>query len=147
MRTTLERLRAVVREALDAGESQAALGKRLGVAQGTISGWLTEERLDPRASVLEAVAQKLDVNGHWLLTGQGRRRALDTGTEAVYAEGVQEGLRRAENAIRALRATSTLSEAERKGLEVIALRDKLAGDQPSPQRRAGGAGRRKAGGR
>jgi transcriptional regulator with XRE-family HTH domain len=103
--TPLDRLRIVVRETLDAGETQTALAKRLGVAQGTISGWLAEDGLDPRASVLEAVARVLGVNAHWLVTGEGEQRAMTVGAEAVFAAGYQVGLQRAEEAVRKLRAT------------------------------------------
>ena len=103
MSTALDRLRSIVREALDAGDSQKVLAKRLGVAQPTISGWLTEDTLDPRASVLEAVARVLGVNAHWLVTGEGERRAMTVGADAVFAAGVQSGLQRAEEAVRALR--------------------------------------------
>lgn len=91
MTTPLSRLREVVREALALGDSQAALAKRLGVTQPTISGWLTEDGLDPKASVLEAVARVLGYNGHWLLTGKGDRRNIETGGDAVYAAGRRAG--------------------------------------------------------
>lgn len=106
MATPLARLREVIQKALDDGESQAALGKRLGVTQPTVHGWLNEDGLDPKASVLEAVARVLGINGHWLLTGQGDKRALSAGADVVFAFGVQTGLLRAEEAVRTLRATS-----------------------------------------
>lgn len=106
MNTPLSRLREVVREALDAGESQAALAKRLRLSQPTISGWLTEDELDPKASVLAVVVRVLGVNGHWLLSGEGERWSLSVGADALYREGRRAGLREAAREAERLAATS-----------------------------------------
>jgi transcriptional regulator with XRE-family HTH domain len=138
--TPLSRLREIVQEMVDAGDSQSDIAKRLGLSQPTISGWLTEERLDPRASALGVVAQKLGINGHWLLTGQGSRRVDDSAT-AVFADGVRAGLHRAELAVRALRATSGGIDAEQSAFEKMAVRTAVreeAKAAPRP-RRAGGS--------
>ncbi len=91
---------------MDAGESQTALAERLGVRQPTIWGWLNEGAVDPKASVLEAVALTLGVNGHWLLTGQGDKRELSVGGEVIFAAGVEAGLQQAQEVVNAIRATS-----------------------------------------
>lgn len=135
--TPLGRLRAVIREALDAGESQNALAKRLRVAQPTISGWLTEDALDPRASVLERVVRTLGVNGHWLLTGQGDQRVLSGGGDVVFAAGVQAGLSQAEEAIRRLRTISADAAAAASSLEALAMADQAAAGAHRPRRGAG----------
>lgn len=112
MRSARDRLREVIKEAIAAGETQGALAKRLGVAQSTISGWLGDEELDPRASVLAAVARELGINGHWLLTGEGEKYSLSRGADEVYATGLAAGLRCAEDLIRAARAKDCTSGNE-----------------------------------
>ncbi len=98
----------MIRAAVGAGESQTALAERLGIRQPTIWGWLNEGAVDPKASVLEAVARTLGVNGHWLLTGDGDKRELSVGGEVIFAAGVEAGLQQAQEAVRALRATSAV---------------------------------------
>lgn len=144
MDTPVDRLRTVIREVL-AGETQTALGLRLGVTQSTISGWLKEDGLDPKASVLEAVARVLGVSGHWLLTGIGDRHTLDAGGDAVRQAGVQDGLRQAEAAVRALRATSAETDGEPAALAKMARRRREAKDTPRPKSKAGATRRRAAG--
>ena len=147
MTDLLGRLRGLIVEALEAGDSQEALAERLGVTQATISRWKGQDGPEPKAGALEAVVRDFDVSGHWLLTGQGDRRAMpEAGPDALVERGIQLGLQRAEKAIHDLRATSTLSEAERRGLEVIATRDKLVAGQANPPRRVGGGAHRKTGG-
>jgi transcriptional regulator with XRE-family HTH domain len=111
VKTPLDRLREVVGAALDAGETQGALAKRLKLTQPTISGWLTEDKLDPRASALEAVVRALGVNGHWLLTGEGDRYGASRGADVVYRTGVAARLHRAAAAIAATLSTEAVLDA------------------------------------
>lgn len=116
MTPILARVRRAIKEA---GISQAAL-ERAGVAsQSAISAWFTREDSEPSASALGRLAEVLGLNGHWLLTGQGERRAMGSGADAVFGAGFEAGLQRAEEMIRELRATS----ADASGAEERRARD------------------------
>lgn len=148
MRSARDRLREVIEEVLATGETQSALAERLGVTQSTISGWLGDERLDPRASVLGAVAKTLGINGHWLLTEQGDKYTLEPGADAVRASGIASGLALAEQALGLIRAVY-VSRGRAKGagggagvpsevLALVALLESMLAGSGQPKRRKGG---------
>lgn len=67
--------------------SQAELARSLGVGQATVSEWFTRGRV-PNGHVLLRLPEVLDVNGHWLLTGEGSRVPAGNGTE-LHGEAVR----------------------------------------------------------
>lgn len=64
---------------IDAGESQAAMGERLGVAQRTIAGWEKGTR-QPNADMIVKIAETYQITTDYLL---GR-----TDIPNMYAQGV-----------------------------------------------------------
>jgi hypothetical protein len=132
-----------------AGLDQGGLGEILGTPQQAVSKWLSEEGTLPGGKLMIRLPAALRVSGHWLLTGElpvepptlAQARAF----EEVSRTAVATVLQSFERTIAELRATSKLSEAERKGLEVIATRDKLVAGQANPPRRAAGGGHPKSG--
>jgi transcriptional regulator with XRE-family HTH domain len=137
-----------VREVLDdTGKTPRALADAGVASQQTLSRLTTVDEAEPSAATLASICEVLGVNGHWLLTGQGEKRVISGGGDAVFAAGMLAGRVQALQAIEGLPPISTPSDAVRKGLEVIALRDQLEGGQASHPRKAGRGGRRKAGGR
>lgn len=71
-----------LRSALEAsGLSQQALARRISTSQGTIQGWLNGSM--PRKRIQSELATALNVNAHWLITGEGSlqsfaRKPLET---------------------------------------------------------------------
>jgi transcriptional regulator with XRE-family HTH domain len=85
-----ERLRQVLD---DRGMSQADLARELGVGVATVSEWFTRGRV-PNGDVMLRLPQALDVNGHWLLTGEGPRDRDDDAGGDPYQRGVRDALER-----------------------------------------------------
>lgn len=71
----LERVRQAFEES---GTTQTALEKAKVASQSAISAWFTRDDIEPSASALARFAMHLNYNGHWLLTGQGEKRAFYT---------------------------------------------------------------------
>ena len=70
--------------------TQSELARRIGVRQATISQWFSENSpAQPKAEQMVKLPHALEVNGHWLLTGEGTMD--DRPTEAQI---VLEGIRR-----------------------------------------------------
>jgi len=85
-----ERLRQVLD---DRAMSQADLARELGVGVATVSEWFTRGRV-PNGDVMLRLPRVLDVNGHWLLTGDGPSD-LDGGAGGdPYQRGVHDALER-----------------------------------------------------
>lgn len=81
-----------LREALQLrGLSQADLARRIGVGEATVSEWLTRGRA-PLGDVMLLLPEVLDVNGHWLLTGNGPREIPDGEHPDLYRQGAQDVL-------------------------------------------------------
>jgi len=82
-----ERLRQVL---ADRGMSQADLARELGVGEATVSEWFTRGRV-PSGDVLLRLPAVLEVNGHWLLTGEGPRELPWSG-EDLYVRGAADAV-------------------------------------------------------
>ena len=69
--------------------TQSELARRLNVRQATISQWFNQEApAQPKAEQLLRLPGVLEINGHWLLTGEGGMD--DRPTEAqVILEGIR----------------------------------------------------------
>jgi transcriptional regulator with XRE-family HTH domain len=72
------------------GVTQSELARRLDVRQATISQWFSQEApAQPKAQQILRLPAVLEINGHWLLTGQG---GLDD--RPTEAQVILEGIRR-----------------------------------------------------
>lgn len=79
---------ARLRRGLEArGMSQAELARALGVGEATVSEWFTRGRV-PQGDVFLRLPSVLQVNGHWLLTGDGPEELADPGGDA-FRTGVR----------------------------------------------------------
>lgn len=105
-----ERLRQVLE---DRDMSQAELARELGVGMATVSEWFTRGRV-PNGDVMLRLPHALQVNGHWLLTGEGssEQHAQDGDP---YRRGAHEAVERMARA-----------------LEVVARRFGVESPQESP---------------
>ncbi|HET6230683.1 MAG TPA: helix-turn-helix transcriptional regulator [Longimicrobiaceae bacterium] len=66
-----------LREAIDRrGISQTSLARELEVRDATVSDWLTGRRM-PSGVIFLRLPELLEVDGHWLLTGEQPRRNGD----------------------------------------------------------------------
>ncbi len=61
---------------LDSGQSQKEIAERAGLAANTLSNYVTGKRT-PDALIAARLAQMLDVEVGWLLTGEGSRHSID----------------------------------------------------------------------
>lgn len=84
-----ERLRAVLRARQ---MSQADLARQLRISGTTVSEWFTRGRM-PHGDVMLRMPEVLEVNGHWLLTGQGSRDRVPSADADPYFLGAQHVLR------------------------------------------------------
>lgn len=84
----IERLRLCLK---DREMSQADLARELGVGVATVSEWFTRGRV-PNGDVMLRLPQALQVNGHWLLTGEGSREREPHRGMDPYLCGVQDTL-------------------------------------------------------
>lgn len=79
-------------EACDArGLSPTDLSHRIGAPLPTITPWRAREKM-PSARYLIAIPSALQINGHWLLTGEGSM-------DAPAAGGFEDGVRHAATTI------------------------------------------------
>jgi len=87
----LSAFRHRLRQALTVrGITQSELARRVEVRQATISQWFSSDApAQPKAEQLIKLPRALEVNGHWLLTGEGTMD--DRPTEAQL---ILEGIRR-----------------------------------------------------
>lgn len=86
--TFFERLRLILD---DREMTQADLARELGVGVATVSEWFTRGRV-PNGDVMLRLPHALEINGHWLLTGEGPREpGWDLGQDP-YARGAQDAL-------------------------------------------------------
>lgn len=85
-----ERLRQLLE---DRGMSQADLARELGVGVATVSEWFTRGRV-PNGDVMLRLPHALNVNGHWLLTGEGPRETERGRDGDPYLCGAQDALAR-----------------------------------------------------
>lgn len=106
-----DRIKLIVKEA----GSQAALARRLGIAQQNVSNWVNGSLPQPR--VAEEVARKLGVNVRWLIAGEGRREidgpelteqeqligAIAEKLKFIHAHGGPEDVQEAEALVEAVR--------------------------------------------
>jgi transcriptional regulator with XRE-family HTH domain len=83
-----ERLRMMLD---DRGMTQADLARELGVGVGTVSEWFTRGRV-PSGDVMLRLPQTLEVNGHWLLTGEGPRELGWEDGDDPYVRGARDAL-------------------------------------------------------
>jgi transcriptional regulator with XRE-family HTH domain len=113
-----ERLRTAVRRA---GLTQSDLADRLEISQSTVSDWFNVGAM-PGGEILLLLPEVLDVNGHWLLTGEGRpgtRTGGDSGkvgneaVELAYRAGIEEARRTLEDLAHRDEARITASVAVR----------------------------------
>ena len=84
---------AFQRRALEEGMTQAELSRRTGAASPTVNEWFKSEAI-PDGVMLARIAEALDVNGHWLLTGEGPMARPGRGEE-----GLEEAFRAGANAV------------------------------------------------
>ena len=136
----LVRTRQVLAET---GKTQRALAAEGIASQQTLSRIARVDEAEPSAATLATICAKLGINGHWLLTGQGERHVISGGGDAVFAAGVQAGLQRAEEALRALRVTSADAAAVASSLEVEQLVEKAKAGTHRPPRAAGPGDRKR----
>ncbi|HEU4558460.1 MAG TPA: helix-turn-helix transcriptional regulator [Longimicrobium sp.] len=85
-----ERLRQVLD---DRGMSQADLARELGVGVATVSEWFTRGRV-PNGDVMLRLPAALNVNGHWLLTGEGPREYEQGADGDPYLRGASDAIAR-----------------------------------------------------
>ncbi len=105
----------------NAGMSQAALAKRLGIKQSTLRGW-EDDLSEPRANRLATLAGVLGVSMMWLMNGEGE--GLDAPEDAQTSiESGKEIL----NELRDLRA-DLLKRAEQIARLEKRLRKALEGE-------------------
>jgi transcriptional regulator with XRE-family HTH domain len=69
---------------------QADLARELGIGVATVSEWFTRGRV-PGGDVVLRLPTVLQVNGHWLLTGEGPMEATSDGDD-LYRKGVKDAL-------------------------------------------------------
>jgi transcriptional regulator with XRE-family HTH domain len=103
----LERVDAAMKRQ---GMNKGGLAKALGIERaGTVSQWWTKSRL-PDSAVILRLPEILEVDGHWLLTGEGDMvRAAPTDAQ-TFVEDVEALLARVK------RKSKGLSRAEEKRL-------------------------------
>ena len=91
MSEPLQEFRDRLRRALNRrGMTQSELARKIGVRQATISQWFSNDNpAQPKAEQMIKLPAALEVNGHWLLTGEG---TLDD--RPTEAQMVLEGIRR-----------------------------------------------------
>lgn len=104
-----------------AGMTQAALAKRLGVRLGTLRKW-EEDRAEPRANRLSMLAGILNVSMMWLINGEGD--GLEPPDETMMISADMNDIL-AE--VRSLRS-DMLKKAEAMGRLEKRLRGLMAGD-------------------
>jgi transcriptional regulator with XRE-family HTH domain len=90
-----ERLRQVLD---DRGLSQADLARELGVGVATVSEWFTRGRV-PNGDVMLRLPGALQVNGHWLLTGEGPREREQSPQGDPYLRGACDAIDRLRQAL------------------------------------------------
>ena len=83
-----ERLRQLLD---DRRMSQADLARDLAVGVATVSEWFTRGRV-PNGDVMLRLPAALNVNGHWLLTGEGPRELDGDPAADPYARGARDAL-------------------------------------------------------
>lgn len=109
----------------DRDMSQADLARDLGVGVATVSEWFTRGRV-PSGEIMLRLPQTLQVNGHWLLTGEGPRELEQHHGGDPYLRGAQDALARM--------ARSVEEVARRFGAEPVLG---VASVQPDPPPGAG----------
>ena len=70
-------------------QSQKSFSDRIGVSQQIVSHWLAGNV--PRKSMLNYIAGKLDLETHWLLTGQGPKDCIRTDMSMAKVTMLAEG--------------------------------------------------------
>ncbi len=68
-----DRLADVIAPLIAAGETQADIARRIGVTRATVGDWIHRRATTPRADILFAAADALNVEARWLATGDGPR--------------------------------------------------------------------------
>ncbi len=92
------------------GEGAPQRAKGLGVTQQQLHK-LEKTTVLPGTKTLALVCFKTGASGHWLLTGDGERWSAESvGAQQIFDQGVQDGLRRAQEALRPLGTTSGVSD-------------------------------------
>ena len=125
MNPILKRVREII---TNSGMSQNALERAELGTQAMFSKWMRLDDAEPTAEPLARLVRYFGVNGHWLLTGEGEKHTLASGADAVYQRGYMEGLARAAEALKTLRAEAsrpdpdTARERGRRGAEAVKAR-------------------------
>ena len=100
---------------------QAEWARRLGVYSSTIGDILNKQRL-PNGEILLKMAGVFDVDGHWLITGEGTPSPKSGGAERAFKVGGSTALTSALEALEALRVewegTADRRDAREAGLAV-----------------------------
>ena len=93
--------------------SQSEVARRIGCRQSIVSDWLQKDRA-PSGIYLTKLPAALDVDGHWLLTGEGEMDLSLSGTgvemPASYARGGLAAIARVESALMEVRAELLLKD-------------------------------------
>ena len=71
-----ERLRMCVQDVGGGGE----FSRRAGIPRSTLETYITG-KATPKPERLAAICHVFDINGHWLLTGDGKMKTMASGTE------------------------------------------------------------------
>ncbi|HYL22451.1 MAG TPA: helix-turn-helix domain-containing protein [Gemmatimonadales bacterium] len=119
--------------------TRAELGARTGAASATVSEWFTKQAI-PDGITLARIAQALNVNAHWLLTGEGPMAPPghgERGVEDVFRAGAQAVIGRLDELVTELHADFDEASATQRAARLAQVR------QDAEQARQG-HGRRRA---
>jgi transcriptional regulator with XRE-family HTH domain len=94
-------------------KNQAALGDKVGVHRNAVSKWENDEAL-PEGQVMVALPGVLDIDGHWLLTGDGDMKRSDPSLAVVKLEVIGM-VRDGEVDPHAVKRLSAFLQAQREG--------------------------------
>ena len=123
--------------------SQSEVARRVGCQQSVVSEWINGGRA-PSGLYLLRLPEALEVNGHWLLTGEGElddTPANDADMPAYYARGGLAALARIEQVLSETRAALLQQDDAIQRAARAAMAAREAEARASAKTRAGSAKR------
>jgi transcriptional regulator with XRE-family HTH domain len=115
-----------------AGQTQTWLARQLDVRNATVSAWVRGDSI-PEGQYLLRLPGLLDVDGHWLLTGERHRGAAPPDVEALAFRRVAEVVRQTYAGLSPVRTNADPDEA----LALLRRIDAAVGsDDPDERARA-----------